>query len=799
VDQTGSEESKQPAGESAEAPSRAPTDEQHATGERSGQEDGPQSARRAFDLLERFSGELEEILQSLERTKGTTTPAEESPPAPERSFRPSSIHFDSSPISTRIDPYALPPVESPRTTSRTTPRLLLEALFLILVAVISARTGLRPLLIAAAEAAAFFIVTSIELAVAREKRHLQQFPAASPSFAAPLVQEVEKPPRAASVTLDQVEPLVWQADRPEFTVEPDWPLVAGELPSEAEDTQEAQEGVTEISAATDPEARVAAISEVVPVEPEPEVEPESLPEPSLEEVKIEVALEPEVESEAVAEPDVQSEAVAEPGVQSEAEVELEAPSESFFESSSADVEPEQRRRFHLFRREEKLPEADPEAAAEPEVESEPGEEPETELEIGAGEAAEATFESAPEVFAAEVEPKQPRRFHLFRHEASELEVEPEPEAVSENEAETEVEVEPAAEVKPAAELESVPELVTDESELGEWRRLLSFREEENGPEVESAPEAETDAEDEAGAEPESELESAPEVFIAKVEPKQPRRFHLLQREERANESEPEGELESTAEIPALEAEPEHFGLSHFIEREEKAADNAAADEPEVEAESSFGGLSEESEPEPARRFHLFRHEERVHEEETEQEVVAEPEIESELEAEAELQAEVEPEPELPSIPEVFPVEVEPEQPARFRLFRHEEKASEPEAQPYAEEPGDQTALPAGAPWQDALEEPGSVIVSESAEIAVEIDLPPEIEVDEIERTLEDLGRRTPGLRRRRWPLGGGVEMDTASPAPDDETLGEASEVRLTAERERRRREREYLRSLRVPR
>ena len=65
MDQTGSEESKQPAVGSAEAPSQAPADEQHATGEHSGQEESTASARRAFDLLERFSGELEEILQSL--------------------------------------------------------------------------------------------------------------------------------------------------------------------------------------------------------------------------------------------------------------------------------------------------------------------------------------------------------------------------------------------------------------------------------------------------------------------------------------------------------------------------------------------------------------------------------------------------------------------------------------------------------------------------------------------------------------------------------------------------------------
>ena len=70
MDQTGSEESKHPAGEGA-ASSGSSADEDHAANEHSGQEDGPEGARRAFDLLERFSGELEEILQSLERTRGS--------------------------------------------------------------------------------------------------------------------------------------------------------------------------------------------------------------------------------------------------------------------------------------------------------------------------------------------------------------------------------------------------------------------------------------------------------------------------------------------------------------------------------------------------------------------------------------------------------------------------------------------------------------------------------------------------------------------------------------------------------
>jgi len=611
VDQTGSEESKQPAGGSG-APSEDPAGEHRASGEHSEQEDGPERARRAFDLLERFSGELEEILQALERTRGGAAPAEERPPVPERAFRPPSIHFDSSPISTRIDPYGLPPVESPGTTARPAPRLLLEAFFLILVAAISARTGQSPLLIVAAEVVAFVIVFSIELALAREKRRVQRFPAAAPLFAAPDAREAMASSGATSVTLDQVEPLVWGADWQEAGAEADWPLVAYELPSEAEDTEEAQEGATEISDAKQPEAEA-----VVAPEPAPEAR------------------------------------------------------------SDADLES-----------------AAPISIAEPE--SEVGLEPEAELEP------EVEPESIPEIFGAEVEPARPRRFHLLRREAKALETEIEPEAEMAPEVEPEIEIEP--EVEPEVEAESPPEAIAEESEL-----------------------------------------------------ERPRRFHLLHREARETGDEPEAKLESSAEIPASEAEPE------------------------TEPESIPEIFGAEVEPEPPRRFHLFRHEEKMLDAEMEHEVAAKPEGE--------------PQPGLDSPPADMAKEDEPERPRRVRLFRHE--ADEPEIGPSAEEPSDRDDSLESAPRQSPFDEP--VRAAETVEMTVEIDLPPEIATGEIEHTLEDLGRREPGLRRRRWPLGAGAGSDLVAPAREDETADDESEVRFAAEQERRRREREYLRKLRVSR
>ncbi len=179
------------------------------------------------------------------------------------------------------------------------------------------------------------------------------------------------------------------------------------------------------------------------------------------------------------------------------------------------------------------------------------------------------------------------------------------------------------------------------------------------------------------------------------------------------------------------------------------------------------------EAEQPRRFHLFRHEEKA------------------------LEAEVEPEVEVETGQERSPEdgieEVEP--PRRFHLLRHKE--IEPELEPSVETPNRRDDAPGDAYPQGSPTEPGHV--DETLEETVEIDLPPEIAVAEIAHTLEDLRRREFGLRRRRWPLGAGAGEGVAEQTVEDETADGESEVRLAAEQERRRREREYLRSLRVSR
>ena len=749
MDQTGSGESKQPAEKSGE-PSASSAGKHLAGSEHSEQENSPENARRAFDLLERFSGELEEILQSLERARGSAAPAEESPPAPERAYRPSSIRFDSSPISTRIDPYALPPVESPGATARPVPRFLLEAIFLMLVAAISARAGLRPLLIATAEAVAFLIVASIELAIARESRHVQRFPAATPLFPTPEAHETRTTSRVTSVTLDQVEPLVWRSDRQEAAAEADWPLVAYELPSEAEETEEAQEGVTEISAAKQPEVDLFLGA--------PKSAPEAQPEADLESAAPMPAAEPE--------PAAEAEPVA--AAEVEIEPELESPAEAVVEER----EPARARRFRLFRHEEKPLEAElaPETAAEPEGETEV--EPKTEMEP------EAEPEGASEAVAEESEPEPPRHFfHPFRHEEKALEAELELEAAAEPEGEIESAIEP--EGKPEAEAES-PEAISEESEPERPRRFHLLRH----------------AAGEPAAEPEARLESTVEIPASEAESERHGLSHLFERAEKPPAAEPEAEPEVAAEsevetdvepevaaesLEAItgESKPERHGLFHLIEREEKSS------EVEAEPESDLGSIPEifaaEAEPEQPRRFHLFRHEEKVLDAETGSGAGAEPEAEPESAVENPSEAVAE--------------ESEPAQPRRFHLLRH--AAGEPEIEQDAEALGGQDESRESASAHGPVEEPGRV--AETVEMTIEIDLPPEITVGEIEHTLEDLGQREPGLRRRRWSLGAGADKDVAARAVKDEAADGESELRYAAEQERRRREREYLRKLRVSR
>jgi len=170
-------------------------------------------------------------------------------------------------------------------------------------------------------------------------------------------------------------------------------------------------------------------------------------------------------------------------------------------------------------------------------------------------------------------------------------------------------------------------------------------------------------------------------------------------------------------------------------------------------------------------------------------------LDAEMEHEVAAKPEGEPQPGLESPPADMAKEDEPERPRRVRLFRHE--ADAPEIEPSAEEPSDRDDSLEGAPRQSPFDEP--VRAAETVEMTVEIDLPPEIATGEIEHTLEDLRRREPGLRRRRWPLGAGAGSDLVAPAREDETADGESEVRFAAEQERRRREREYLRKLRVSR
>ncbi len=405
-------------------------------------------------------------------------------------------------------------------------------------------------------------------------------------------------------------------------------------------------------------------------------------------------------------------------VEAEAGMAPEAEVESPFEDMAEETQPDPPRRFRLLRHEEKGPEVEmeAEALAGPEAEAQP--EPESTPAFSA-------MGPEAEIIADEVEPERPRRFRLFRHEASEHE--PELESTAEIPA-LEAEPEVEAEVEVEAETESPPEVRTEESEPESPRRFRLLRHEEKGPEVEMGAEVEVEAEGEVEAEalagPEAEAQPEPEstpafsamgpeaeIIANEVDPEPPRRFRLFRHE--ASEHEPE--LESTAEIPALEAE----------------AETSAGIGSESEANAQFGVVGEEREPEPPRRFRLFRHEEKRPEAEVESEGLAGPEAEAE--SPLDLGAE-----------EFFGV---------------------------------------GAP----------------GETAIEIELPPEIPVDEIERTLEDLGRREPGSSRRRWPLrtrsGEGDAPQTVESGVEDG----ASEMRLMAEQERRRREREYLRNLRVPR
>jgi hypothetical protein len=270
------------------------------------------------------------------------------------------------------------------------------------------------------------------------------------------------------------------------------------------------------------------------------------------------------------------------------------------------------------------------------------------------------------------------------------------------------------------------------------------------------------------AEPEAELEGAPEILATESELKQHRRFGLFHHEASELTAEEEPEVEITPEI-------------------------------EAEAESESAPEILPVEHEHHRTFGRFRHEASVPAAEGEAVGEEEPEVEIEPEVEAEAG----------SAPEILPVEHEHRR--TFGRFRHEASVPVTEGEAVSEEEPEieiEPAAEAKAPngegvlfeepvWRIPVEEPGNS--AGIGDLTFEIDLPPEIPLGKIEQTLENIGGHEPGLRRRLWLRGTDVEKDTMERSLDDERSGAESELRLTAEAERRRREREYLRNLRASR
>jgi len=235
----------------------------------------------------------------------------------------------------------------------------------------------------------------------------------------------------------------------------------------------------------------------------------------------------------------------------------------------------------------------------------------------------------------------------------------------------------------------------------------------------------------------------------------------------------------------------------------------------------------ESEPEGKRGFHLFRHAE-------------EPEIESdgELESAIEIPALTE----APAEARMTEPETEPELSAgemearsSFWYHRHRERSEAPEEDTSspADEPVDaleedhgadrpvqrrlarlRGKVPVEAQPADTIEpgvaiEPGLDIETEQADTAAasaaeataEIKLPQRIPIRKIKQTLDELEARRPPKRKRRWRFGAEAvknveEHSSAADAELEEALRLENEFRLNAEQERRRREREYQRSLR---
>jgi hypothetical protein len=491
-------------------------------------------------VLERFAGELEEILHSLERAKKIPPPpaSDEPAPAKEPPYRPPSIHFERGPISSRIDPDAMRPLLHPPPASRSGLRLTFEAFFLILVAAISAQSGLRPLLIAGAEIVAFLIVASVELAIARDRHPsgAPLLPAAPPAQPYPLALESSGHSQSA---LEDVEPLIWSVGKSEPVevvaeietepeverapeAEPSWPLAAIEREAEP-DGAEVKTGEVEsraplestIEITAPPAAREDAAAETA--------EPLVLAGEAIEQEAR--AAEPKVEATRrrrlfrrrtvrPAQPE-ETEPTAEEASVAEPELALE---------ESGERHPRRSRRQRDGFAEtpaatevEAAPEAGPAPELEPELEAEP-----REHRRWFGARHEAVEEDETEA-EAESEPESKRGFHLFRHvEEPEGESDGGLESAIEIPAPVDLSVEATEEEAPAPELE--PELEAEPREHRRWfgARHEAVEEDETEAEaVEPSPEVETEHADTAAAastaEVTAEIELSQGISIREIE------------------------------------------------------------------------------------------------------------------------------------------------------------------------------------------------------------------------------------------------------------------------------------------
>jgi hypothetical protein len=760
VDQgdSGEERERRPKEGREPAPGR-PSDQTPEESAKQARDDDPESASRAFDVLERFAGELEEILHSLERAKSIPPPPASAEPAPakEPPYRPSSIHFERGSISGRIDPDAMRPLSPPPSASRSGLRLTFEAFFLILVAAISAQSGLRWPLIVGAEAVAFLIVALVEVAVARDQHPLgvPLLPAAPPALSFPLARDFSGQSQSA---FEDVEPLVWSVEKSELVE------VVAEIETEPEDE---------------------AVPEAEPSWPLAAIEPETKPDRTEVETgkaeshaplesTIEITTPPAVREDAAAE-------TAEPLVPSGEAIEQEAP--------AAEPEVEAARHRRLFRRrtvrpvqpEETEPAAEEASVVEPELALENSRERHPRhsrrQRKGLAETPAATeIEVAPEAgpapeLGADREPRERRRWFGARvGQATEPPEEEEPEPRAEPEpavtgrrrlrlfhltGKTETE----AEVRADAELEP-------ESEPGQHRRWF-------GAQHEAA------EEDRAAFEPEPESESK-------------RGFHLFR-----HVDEPEGESDEGLESAIEIATP--FDLS--VEAEDEKA-------PALEPES-----------ESKRGFHLFRHV-------GDARIEPEPSLENTIEIPAPEKTQAEASVQEPDTKPELTVD-ETKARRQFSSHRHRERSEVPEektsiptnefVEELEDDPGRDRFVRRRPAWlrheapgearpvepslEAETEHADPAAAASTAEATAEIELPQGISIREIEQTLDELESRRPRARKRHWHFRADALEDVeAHSSPADAELEEAlrleNEFRLSAEQERRRREREYQRSLR---